>query len=80
MYVPNQCVIHNIFDYPIRYCIFVISLHLVLYFHIGHQIASYQRLGTKLRLVIMFKNEIIGTVIVEITKDLIGIRLWLCGC
>ena len=57
---------------------------------------SYQRLGTKLLLGIMYINEIIvltaagynyayysitnfrlGTVIVEITKDLVGIR---CGC
>ena len=40
MYVPNQCFLHNIFDYRIRYFIFVISLHLVLYFLIGHQIAT----------------------------------------
>ena len=45
----------HIFDYPIRYCIFVISLHLVLYFLSYRAPNSYQRLGTKLLLVIMFK-------------------------
>ena len=58
MYVPNWCFLHNIFDYLIRYCLFVICLHFVLYFLIRAPIA-YQRIGTKLLLGIMFKNEII---------------------
>ena len=58
MYVPNQCSLLNIFDYPIRYCFFPSSLHFVLYFFTGAPIA-YQRLGTKLVLGIMFKNEIL---------------------
>ena len=51
--------LRNIFYYPIRYGIFAISLHFVLYFLIARARNSYQRLGTKLLLGIMFKNEII---------------------
>ena len=51
-------VFYRIFDYPIRYCIFVTSLHLVLYFLSYRAPNSYQRLGIKLLLGIMFKNEI----------------------
>ena len=54
MCVPNQCFLHNIFDYTIRYCIFDISLHFVLYFLKAPN--SYQ---TKLLLGNVFKNEII---------------------
>ena len=45
------------FDYPTRWCIFVISLHFVPYFLMAPR--ATKDWGTKLFLGIMFKNKII---------------------
>ena len=32
MYLPNQCFLHNIFDYLIKYCVFVFFVTKKLHF------------------------------------------------